>query len=131
MKNLEIQKLPIFMTLLLCGLFSGVANAELVTLIKHSDTGFVKAYGWDNEKAPTKGNDYLVIGGYYLRGDYSDEFAGDSLQFGQVGGTEGVFFKEHLGTHTFEKLILANGYYRTWMSNEGQEAHIKGNYCKL
>ena len=82
------------------------ADAELVTLTKSSDKGFVEAYGWDSGKAPESGNDYLVCDGYYLRGDYSEGFAGDSLQFGIVNGSEGVFFKEHAGTHTFKKLIL-------------------------
>ena len=103
------------------------ADAELVMLTKSSDTGFDEAYGWDSGKAPESGNDYLVCDGYYLRGDYSEGFAGDSLQFGIVNGSEGVFFKEHAGTHTFKKLILANGYYRTWMSVNGQAAHIDGN----
>ena len=103
------------------------ANGALVTLTKDSDIGFDEAYGWDSGKAPEEGNDYLVCNGKCLRGDYSEGFAGDSLQFGVVLGTEGVFFKEHSGTHVFKKLILANGYYRTWMSNNGHSAHIDGN----
>ncbi|MBQ5795462.1 MAG: hypothetical protein IIW14_05660 [Kiritimatiellae bacterium] len=123
MKNVKICIVGITV---FCAL-SHAANAALVKLTKDSDKGFDEAYGWDSAEAPKEGNDYLVSGGYYLRGDYNEGFAGDSLQFGIVGGTEGVFFKEHAGTHTFKKLILANGYYRTWMSNNGQAAHIAGN----
>ena len=107
-------------------LFAVTAGAATVNLTKDSGNGFTNAYGWASGKAPEAGNNYLVANGRYLRGDYSQGFAGDSLQFGIVGESEGVFFKEHAGTHTFTKLILANGYYRTWMSNDGQEAHICG-----
>ena len=107
-------------------LFAAAAGASTVNLTKDSDNGFTNAYGWASGKAPEAGNDYLVANGHYLRGDYSQGFAGDSLQFGIVGGSEGIFFKEHAGTHTFTKLILANGYYRTWMSSNGQAAHICG-----
>ena len=103
------------------------AYAATVRLTRSSDNGFVNAYGWDSGNPPESGNDYIVADGLYLRGDYSQGFAGDSLQFGIVGGTEGIFFKEHAGTHTFTKLILANGYYRTWMSNSGQAGHIAGS----
>ena len=102
------------------------ADAATVRLTRSSDNGFVNAYSWDSNNPPESGNDYIVADGLYLRGDYSQGFAGDSLQFGIVGGTEGIFFKEHAGTHTFTKLILANGYYRTWMSNSGQAGHIAG-----
>ena len=104
-----------------------VANAATVNLLRSSDTGFKTKEGWDSGYPPESGNDYVVANGYYLHGDYSDGFAGDSLQFGIVGGTEGIFFKEHAGTPTFTKLILANGYYRTWMSNSGQAGHIAGS----
>lgn len=107
-------------------LFAVTAGAATVNLTKDSDNGFTNAYGWASGKAPEAGNNYLVANGRYLRGDYSQGFAGDSLQFGIVGESEGVFFKEHVGTHTFTKLILANGYYRTWMSSNGQAAHICG-----
>ncbi|MBQ3340599.1 MAG: hypothetical protein IJG84_01790 [Kiritimatiellae bacterium] len=107
-------------------LFAVTAGAATVNLTKDSDNGFTNAYGWASGKAPEAGNNYLVANGHYLRGDYSQGFAGDSLQFGIVGESEGVFFKEHVGTHTFTKLILANGYYRTWMSSNGQAAHICG-----
>ncbi len=103
-----------------------VAEAATVSLNKNSDNGFVAADGWNSGEEPKSGNDYIVANGYFLRGDNSQGFAGDSLQFGIVGGTEGIFYKEHAGTHTFTKLILANGYYRTWMSRAGQEAHICG-----
>ena len=103
-----------------------VANAATVNLKGSSSDGFTKASTWDSGKPPESGNDYVVANGYYLHGDYSEGFAGDSLQFGIVGGTEGIFFKEHAGTHTFTKLILANGYYRTWMSDNGQSGHIAG-----
>ena len=86
-----------------------VASAATVRLTRSSDNGFVNAYGWDSNNPPESGNDYIVADGLYLRGDYSQGFAGDSLQFGIVGVTEGIFFKEHAGTHTFTKLILANG----------------------
>ena len=114
--------------LVLCavGATFAAASAATIELTKSSDNGFTQAYGWASGKAPEAGNDYLVARGLTLRGDNSQPFAGDSLQFGVVGGTEGVFFKEHTGTHTFTKLILANGYYRTWMSNNGQAAHIAG-----
>ena len=104
-----------------------VASAATVRLTRSSDNGFVNAYGWDSGNPPESGNDYIVADGLYLRGDYSQGFAGDSLQFGIVGGTEGIFFKEHKGTHTFTKLILANGYYRTWMSKDGEDGHIAGS----
>ena len=110
--------------LLICA--ATVANAATVSLTKDSSDGFVSAYGWDSGNPPEAGNDYIVANGYYLRGDYSQGFAGDSLQFGIVGGTEGIFFKEHNGTHTFTKLILANGLYRTWMSSNGHAGHIAG-----
>ena len=103
-----------------------VAEAATVSLTKNSNNGFVAADGWNSGEEPKSGNDYIVANGYFLRGDNSQGFAGDSLQFGIVGGTEGIFFKEHAGTHTFSRLILANGYYRTWMSRTGQEAHIAG-----
>ena len=74
------------------------ADAELVTLTKSSDTGFDEAYGWDSGKAPEEGNDYLVANGYYLRGDYGEGFAGDSLQFGVVGGS-------FIRNHCFEDFI--------------------------
>lgn len=102
------------------------AFSDTVTLKASSMKGFTTAEGWSSGKAPEEGNDYIVANGYYLHGDCSEGFAGDSLQFGYVGGTEGVFFKEHAGTHTFKKLILANGYYRTWMSSYDQTAYIKG-----
>ena len=107
-------------------LFAVTAGAATVTLNGDSSDGFVAKSTWSSGKPPESGNDYLVANGRYLRGDYSQGFAGDSLQFGIVGESEGVFFKEHNGTHTFTKLILANGYYRTWMSNDGQAAHICG-----
>ena len=107
-------------------LAADMANAATVRLTRSSDNGFTNAYGWDSGNPPESGNDYIVANGYYLRGDYSEGFAGNSLQFGIVGGTEGIFFKEHTGTHTFTKLILANGYYRTWMSSNGQAGHIAG-----
>ena len=103
------------------------ANAATVNLLRNSNNGFTDGTDWnDNGNPPVSGKNYLVADGYFLRGDYSQAFAGDSLQFGVVGGTEGIFFKEHSGTHTFTKLILANGYYRTWMSESGQNAHIAG-----
>ena len=108
-------------------LAANMANAATVRLTRSSSNGFTNAYGWDSGNPPESGNDYIVADGYYLRGDYSEGFAGDSLQFGIVGGTEGIFFKEHQGTHTFTKLILANGYYRTWMSSNGQAGHIAGS----
>ena len=120
------MKTKTLLALCATGAALAVANAATVELTKSSDNGFVNAYGWSSGKAPEAGNDYLVAGGFYLKGDYSQAFAGDSLQFGVVGGTEGIFFKEHVGTHTFTKLILANGYYRTWMSNSGEAAHIAG-----
>jgi len=120
------MKTKTLLALCAIGATFAAANAATVELTKSSDNGFTNAYGWASGKAPEAGNDYLVAGGFYLRGDYSQPFAGDSLQFGVVGGTEGIFFKEHQGTHTFTKLILANGYYRTWMSNNGQAAHIAG-----
>jgi len=107
-------------------LAANMANAATVRLTRSSDNGFTNAYGWDSGNPPESGNDYIVADGYYLHGDYSQGFAGDSLQFGIVGETEGIFFKEHKGTHTFTKLILANGYYRTWMSSNGQDGHIAG-----
>ena len=90
-------------------LAANMANAATVRLTRSSSNGFTNAYGWDSGNPPESGNDYIVADGYYLRGDYSEGFAGNSLQFGIVGGTEGIFFKEHKGTHTFTKLILANG----------------------
>ena len=112
-------------TMALC-LLSVAAGAATVTLNGDSSDGFVAKSTWSSGKPPESGNDYVVANGRYLRGDNSQGFAGDSLQFGIVGGSEGVFFKEHAGTHTFTKLILANGYYRTWMSSDGQKGYIKG-----
>ena len=107
-------------------LLAAAVSAATVTLNGDSTDGFVNKSTWSSGKPPESGNDYVVANGRYLRGDYSQGFAGDSLQFGIVGESEGVFFKEHTGTHTFTKLILANGYYRTWMSSNGQAAHICG-----
>ena len=114
------------MTAVAVCLFAAAADAETVTLNGDSSDGFVAKSTWSSGKPPEAGNDYVVANGRCLRGDYSQGFAGDSLQFGIVGGSEGVFFKEHAGTHTFTKLILANGYYRTWMSSDGQKGYIKG-----
>ena len=83
--------------------------AATVTLTRNSFSGFTTNDGWSNGKAPESTNDYVVANGYYLHGDNSEGFVGNSLQFGILGGSEGVFFKEHAGTHTFTKLILANG----------------------
>ena len=116
-------KLSIFA--MLCASLSA-AVAGTVNLTKSSTTGFTKAEGWSSGKAPESGNDYVVANGFFLHGDYSQGFAGDSLQFGIVGESEGVFFKEHTGTHTFTRLILANGCYRTWMSSNGESGHIAG-----
>ena len=122
------HKLAVLLTMVVA-FAAAVQNAEAATvrLTRSSDNGFTNAYGWDSGNPPEAGNDYIVADGYYLHGDYSQGFAGDSLQFGIVGGTEGIFFKEHAGTHTFTKLILANGYYRTWMSSNGQAGHIAGS----
>ena len=106
---------------------AAVASAATVTLNGNSSDGFVAKSTWSSGEPPESGNDYVVANGYFLHGDYSQGFAGDSLQFGTVGGTEGIFFKEHKGTHTFTKLILANGYYRTWMSKDGEDGHIAGS----
>ena len=108
-------------------LMSAAVGAATVTLNGNSSDGFEAKSTWSSGKAPESGNDYVVANGYYLRGDQSEGFAGSSLQFGIVGVSEGVFYKEHAGTHTFTKLILANGYYRTWMSVNGQSGHIAGS----
>ena len=119
-----MAKIRLSIFVLLCASLSA-AVADTVNLTK-SGKYFTAAGGWSSGKAPEPGNDYIVANGLYLHGDNSQGFAGDSLQFGIVGGSEGEFFKEHTGTHTFTRLILANGFYRTWMSSDGQAAHIAG-----
>ena len=97
------------MTAVAVCLFAAAADAETVTLNGDSSDGFVAKSTWSSGKPPEAGKDYIVANGRYLRGDNSQGFAGDSLQFGIVGASEGIFFKEHNGTHTFTRLILANG----------------------
>ena len=109
-----------------CVLSCLVAQADPVKLLRSSTTAFSAGTDWSDGNPPNSSKDYLVDSSYVLTCDYDRTFAGKSLQFGVVGGTEGVFYKLHQGTLTFSKLIFAKGYYRTWMSNAGEYCKING-----
>lgn len=111
-----------------CALSCLVAQADPIRLKGNSsDQGLTNGADWDdNGTPPEAGKDYLVDSSYVLTADYGLEFKGDSLQIGIVGGSEGVLFKNHQGENKYKKLILANGYYRVWMSTADQYGKVTG-----
>jgi hypothetical protein len=79
--------------------------------------------------APTSGNDYVVANSLEMNVNGTKAFAGDSLQFGYVGGSKGYLFHTGGGnTVTVESLKLANGRYRVWQGKESvATSYLKGN----
>ena len=95
----------------------------------YNPTDWVRADGTVVNSSPVPGNDYVVANGYVMNVNVSTNFAGDSLQFGYVGGSKGVFFQtSHNKTVTINRLILANGLYRVWQNpGNASMSYLKGS----
>ncbi len=72
-----------------------------------------QAAGDSSPSVPASGNDYVAVHSLYAGGlsndTMVDEFAGDSLQIGEVGGTAGSLTALPRGKVMVPSLILANG----------------------
>ena len=128
-----------FSVLMLAGVVATCATAETLVMGKagngenaHSfylPTDWIKSDGTVINSAPTSGNDYIVANGYMMNVNTTTNFAGDSLQFGYVGGNRGIFFQtSHNKTVTVNRLILANGLYRVWQDPKNASmSYLKGS----
>ena len=125
--------------LLYVAAFISCANAETLVMGKggsgegphsfYTATDWIREDGTTINAAPEPGNDYVVANNYVMNVNATKTFEGDSLQFGYVGGTKGVFFQtSHDKTVTVDRLILANGLYRVWQDKvNASMSYLKGN----
>ena len=121
------------------GVFAVCACAETLVMDKAGDgegahsfynpTDWIREDGSVVNAAPTKGNDYIVANDHEMNVNGTKTFAGDSLQFGYLGGTKGYFFHTGSGnTVTVGSLKLVNGRYRVWQSkNNLGTSYLQGN----
>ena len=119
--------------------FTLCVNAETLVMGKagsgegphsfHTATDWIREDGTTINAAPVAGNDYIVADNYVMNVNGTRTFAGDSLQFGYVGGSKGVFFHTNPGnTVTVGRLILANGLYRVWQNKDNSSmSYLTGN----
>ena len=125
--------------LLYVAAFISCANAETLVMGKagsgegphsfHTATDWIREDGTTINAAPVAGNDYIVADNYTMNVNGTRTFAGDSLQFGYVNGSRGVFFHTNPGnTVTVDHLKLANGLYRVWQNKDNSSmSYLKGN----
>ena len=119
--------------------FASCADAETLVMGKagsgegphsfHTATDWIREDGTTINAAPVAGNDYIVADNYTMNVNGTRTFAGDSLQFGYVNGSRGVFFHTNPGnTVTVDHLKLANGLYRVWQNKDNSSmSYLKGN----
>ena len=133
MKKSNLQVLFCAVVFALC------ANAETLVMGEagsgekphsfHTATDWIREDGTTINAAPVAGNDYIVADNYIMNVNGTRTFAGDSLQFGYVNGSRGVFFHTNPGnTVTVGHLKLANGLYRVWQNKDSSSmSYLKGN----
>ena len=125
--------------LLYVAAFISCANAETLVMGKagsgegphsfYTATDWIREDGTTVNAAPEPGNDYVVANNYVMNVNATKTFEGDSLQFGYVGGSKGVFFHTNPGnTVTVGHLKLANGLYRVWQNKDNSSmSYLTGN----
>ena len=119
--------------------FASCADAETLVMGKdgsgekphsfYTATVWIREDGTTVNAAPVSGNDYIVANDYVMNVNATKTFEGDSLQFGYVGGSKGVFFHTNPGnTVTVGHLKLANGLYRVWQNKDSSSmSYLTGN----
>ncbi len=102
------------------------ATLTLTTSDKSGKSSFDK---WDASAAtpgdaPSTDNDYVVKNGKYIRVRYDRSFNGNSISFGEVGGTAGDLVIQRADAQAGHNINFANdgaylnnGHFRPWESN--------------
>ena len=121
-KNLGWER---FAGVLAAAMASAVASATTVEITKSFTYGYNFNSGecWEGGIAPQPGYDFRVANGYSFQVGYGTtgrdvtfSFPGDSLAFGIVDGTRGVFTHGGAADITINNMTLANGHYAPYYS---------------
>ena len=104
-------------------------NAETLTLTTSDGNGKSSFDTWDASAAtpgaaPSTDNDYVVKNGKYIRVRYDRSFNGNTISFGEVGGTAGDLVIQRADAQVGHNINFANGgaylnngHFRPWESN--------------
>ena len=106
-----------------------MVNAATLTLTTSDASGKSSFDKWDASAAtpgdaPSTDNDYVVKNGKYIRVRYDRSFNGNSISFGEVGGTAGDLVIQRTDAQAGHNINFANdgaylnnGHFRPWESN--------------
>ena len=105
------------------------AAGATLTLTTSDGSGKSSFDAWDASAAtpgaaPSTDNDYVVSGGKYIRVRYDRSFNGNTISFGEVGGTAGDLIIQRADAQVGHNINFANGgaylnngHFRPWESN--------------
>ena len=105
------------------------ASGATLTLTTSDGSGKSSFDKWDASAAtpgdaPSTDNDYVVKGGKYIRVRYDRSFNGNTISFGEVGGTAGDMIIQRADAQVGHNINFANGgaylnngHFRPWESN--------------
>lgn len=113
-----------------CGLATfGTASGATLTLTTSDDSSSKSSFDtWDvsggGTESPSPDNDYVVNNGKYIRVLYNRTFGGNSLSFGEVGGSAGALIIQRRDANAGHNVgfgnngaILNRGYFTIWSQN--------------
>ncbi|MBP5544537.1 MAG: hypothetical protein ILM98_10710, partial [Kiritimatiellae bacterium] len=105
------------------------ASGATLTLTTSDGSGKSSFDAWDASAAtpgaaPSTDNDYVVKNGKYIRVRYDRSFNGNTISFGEVGGTAGDMIIQRADAQVGHNINFANGgaylnngHFRPWESN--------------
>ena len=106
----------------------GAAHGATLTLTTSDGSGKSSFDTWNisggGTEKPSAENDYVVNGGKYVRVRYNRTFGGNTLSFGEVGGTAGALIIQRADGNAGHDIgfgnngaILNQGYFTIWSQN--------------
>ena len=128
MKQLHAS-LSAALALAVAAILPGAVFGATLTLTTNDGSGKSSFDKWDASaatpgEAPSTDNDYVVKNGKYIRVRYDRSFNGNTISFGEVGGTAGDMIIQRADAQVGHNINFANGgaylnngHFRPWESN--------------